>query len=40
MPNSFRKETPMWIYKDMVQDRVKMPETGLTKIVSVKIKGK
>lgn len=30
----------MWIYKDMVQERVKMPETGLSKIVSVKIKGK
>lgn len=30
----------MWIYKDMVQERVKMPETGLSRIVSVKIKGK
>ena len=30
----------MWIYKDMAQERVKMPETGLSKIVSVKIKGK
>ena len=39
MRNSYRKETPMWIYKDMVQERVKMPETGLTKIISVKIKG-
>lgn len=30
----------MWIYKDYVQERVTMPETGLSKIVSVKIKGK
>ena len=30
----------MWIYKDLVQERVIMPETGLVKVVSVKIKGK
>lgn len=30
----------MWKYKDLVQERVIMPETGLSKVVSVKIKGK
>lgn len=30
----------MWIYRDLVQERVRMPETGLNKIISVKIKGK
>lgn len=29
----------MWIYKGMVQERVKMPDTGLVKVLSVKIKG-
>lgn len=30
----------MWKYKDYVQERVILPETGLSKVVSVKIKGK
>lgn len=29
----------MWIYKGYAQERVKMPDTGLTKIISVKCKG-
>ena len=29
----------MWIYNGYAQERVKSPETGLTKIVSVKLKG-
>lgn len=30
----------MWKYNGYVQDRVTMPDTGLTKVVSIKIKGK
>lgn len=29
----------MWIYKGYAQERVKMPDTGLSKIISVKCKG-
>ncbi len=29
----------MWKYKDLLQERVILPETGLSKVVSVKIKG-
>lgn len=30
----------MWIYNGLVQERITMPDTGLKKVISIKIKGK